>query len=236
VAWREGATGYIVDYGRLEVASESVGVDKGLLIALRDFRDRYLSSGWSMGESRLKPDVVGVDARWHKTPVYAFCRESGPDCYYPTMGYGALQQTGRYSRPRNVGGNVRWIGEDYHGSRVAKERITLIQINVDAWKTWMHQRLFVPNGSAGSVALFDALPQEHQRFSFHVTAETQSQEFVPDKGTVTVWRQGRAANHWGDALVIAATMAHRAGVRLIEAKEPAPSDQQTSYFAQQQRR
>ena len=38
MAWLPEATSHIVDYGRLEVASDDLGVEQATLIALREFK------------------------------------------------------------------------------------------------------------------------------------------------------------------------------------------------------
>src|SRR6185436_11789536 len=63
-AWSAGACGHIVDYGRIEVASESLGLEQALLIALREFKDLVLA-GWPTGNTGgdvVQPQQVFVDA------------------------------------------------------------------------------------------------------------------------------------------------------------------------------
>ena len=51
VAWLAEATCHIVDYGRIEVASDDMGVEQATLVALREFR-AMVSDGWPMGPGR----------------------------------------------------------------------------------------------------------------------------------------------------------------------------------------
>src|SRR5690606_2509539 len=78
VAWSPGACGHIVDYGRIEVASDEIGVEKATLLALREFRD-LATGGWPSegpGQAKQGPNVVWIDAGYMTSVVYAFCREN----------------------------------------------------------------------------------------------------------------------------------------------------------------
>jgi phage terminase large subunit GpA-like protein len=202
VAWGEQATGHIVDYGRIEVASEDLGVEKALLASLREFRD-LLKEGWpvehSEGEHR-QPDVAYVDAGYMTNVVYAFCRETGKP-YLPAVGRGAAQQRQQwYNRPTQTGSVVKNIGEGYHLNLLRIERLHLVEIDADHWKSWVHQRLSTPLGSPGAMSLFQASPPEHLALAKHLTAETKVEEFVAGKGVVVKWERLRRQNHWLDAL------------------------------------
>jgi hypothetical protein len=65
VAWpRAGAAGHILDYGRLEVPSQDLGVERAILTTLRRLRDEVVLPGWSApgGTQPLQPSPVFVDA------------------------------------------------------------------------------------------------------------------------------------------------------------------------------
>jgi hypothetical protein len=96
------------------------------------------------------------------------------------------------------------------------DRLLLVEINADHWKSWVHQRLSTPVGSPGAMTLFQAGPQEHLALSKHLTAETKTEEFVAGKGVVTRWERLRRQNHWLDALYNACAAGHCCGVRLVE--------------------
>jgi phage terminase large subunit GpA-like protein len=54
VAWRQGATGALVDYGRIEGASSDLGVEAAVMVALRQFRDMALA-GWPRADQKKAP-------------------------------------------------------------------------------------------------------------------------------------------------------------------------------------
>jgi hypothetical protein len=218
--------GHVVDYGRLEVASDDFGVEQALLMALREFRETA-SEGWPVnGGSRRQLEQVWIDSGYMAPVVYAFCRESGP-LYRPAVGRGAAQQRNQwYTRPPRTGSTVRYIGEGYHINYLPAEQLQLSVVDSDHWKTWVHQRLSTPIGQPGAMTLYSALPQEHLTFAHHLTAEKKVEEFVPGKNVVVKWQRVRKQNHWLDALYNACAAGQYAGVRLVE--EPSrylPPDQ-----------
>ena len=222
VAWRNRACGHIVDYGRIEVASPELGVEKALLVALREFRDR-VQQGWEIApgeDQRLHkprvPESVWIDAGYMTDVVYAFCKETGAP-FLPSIGRGASQQRQQwYNRPTKTGSVVKYIGEGYHLNRIHPHHLLLAEVNADHWKTWVHQRLTTPLDQPGAMTLFQAAPHEHLTLAKHLTAERQTEEFLPGKGVITKWERLRKSNHWLDALYNAAAAAHYAGVRLLD--------------------
>ena len=150
------------------------------------------------------------------TPVvYAFCRESGKR-FRPAIGRGAAQQHRQwYNRPTSTGALVKRIGEGYHVNLLRAERLYLVEIDADHWKTWVHQRLSTPPGKPGAMSLFQAVPQEHLTLAKHLTAETKTEEFVAGRGVVVKWERLRRQNHWFDALYNACAAGHLCGVRLV---------------------
>ena len=216
--------GHVVDYGHHEVASDSLGVEQALMVALREMKEMF-AEGWPKGRvegDRVLPEQVFIDSGFTAPAVYAFCRESG-ERFRPAIGRGAAQQHHQwYNRPTQTGSICRLIGEGYHVNLLPAEKLYLVQIDSDHWKTWVHQRLSTPMDKPGAMTLFHALPQEHLALAKHLTAEAKMEEYVPGKGTVTRWERIRRSNHWFDALYNACAAGHGCGVRLVqeESREP----------------
>ena len=108
---------------------------------------------------------------------------------------------------------MKGIGQDYHVNYLPAQRLHLVEVNADAWKTWVHQRLAAPLSSPGAMSFFQAQPQEHLGLAKHLTAERKTEEFAPGKGMVVRWERVRKQNHWFDALYNAA--AYFCGARLV---------------------
>jgi phage terminase large subunit GpA-like protein len=228
VAWSANATGHVVDYGRLEVASDGMAVEHALMITLREFRDIVLA-GWPTAKpdgERVVPHVVFADAGYMTPVVYAFCREAGQR-FYPAVGRGAAQQhQQQYNRPTQTGSITKFIGEGYHANWLPAEQLYLIEMDADHWKTWVHQRLKSPVGTPGAMTLFQAAPQEHLALAKHLTAEVKTEEFIAGKGVVTKWNRVRRQNHWFDALYNACAAGHGANVRLVDEQPQQPQASQ----------
>jgi phage terminase large subunit GpA-like protein len=227
VAWSDGATGYIVDYGRLEIASPDLGVEKAILLALREFHEQMKEGYPVRGSDERRPlQLMWIDAGYMTDVVYNFVREHPPNRrILPAIGRGAAQQrTQWYNRPTSTGSVVRHIGEGFHINLLAGSATYLVEVDADHWKSWVHQRLATPMDQPGAMTLFAAPPAEHLSFAKHLTAETKTEEYVAGRGVVTKWERVRKNNHWFDALYNACALGHYAGIRLLQQVRPPRKD------------
>ena len=116
VAWSPGPFGQVVDYGRIEVATDDLGVEQATMVALRQFRS-MVTAGWPVGVAGGEPMKVAltlVDAGYMTDVVYAFCRETG-NRFLPSVGRGASQQHQQhYNRQTQTGSIVKHLGEGFH--------------------------------------------------------------------------------------------------------------------------
>jgi hypothetical protein len=110
VAWSPGANGHVLDYGRAEVASDSLGVEQALMVTLRELKEMFAVDGWPKGAAtgqHVLPQLVLIDSGYMPQVVYAFCRESG-ERFRPAIGRGAAQQHRQwYNRPTQTGSGCR---------------------------------------------------------------------------------------------------------------------------------
>jgi phage terminase large subunit GpA-like protein len=218
IAFRGDATPHIVDYGRQDVATDQLGTERALLVALMEIRDLCLA-GWARSQDQPRqPDAAWFDSGWNPNDVvYQFCRDAGDDRFRPTKGYGTGQdRAAYYQRPRNLSSTTLAIGQDYHLTALRDKQIILVEMDADAWKTWVHNRLTTPIDAAGAMTLFNAPAMEHMALSKHLTAEKPVEEFIAGRGTVRKWRRISRSNHWFDATAIACAAGHFVGARLIE--------------------
>ncbi|MCG6158338.1 terminase gpA endonuclease subunit [Rubinisphaera margarita] len=211
VAWQEDASGYIVDYGRLEVASEDLGLEPALLLAMQEFSGLVrmrLPMGIDENEpSRIEDnrkafDAAWIDAGYMTETVYKFCRNKPG--IFPAVGRGATQISTRWDHPSNSKrSRLRGVGEGYTGNDLLDHGVTLLEVNADHWMRWVHQRLTTPLSQPGAMRLFQAAPHEHLSLAKHLTAERKIEEFVAGKGMVTRWERIRKNNHWFRASLMA---------------------------------
>lgn len=224
LAWQKDATGYVADYGVIEVPEGQLSPEKALLSALRDFRDEVIAAGWedSNGTHR-EADLIGLDARYETGAIYEFCRESGPVRFKPIMGFGTGRGQGHYRHPTKHT-NERVPGNNWFLALQQAEGQYLVCAHSDYWKHWLHQRLLAPVSSPGALTLFR--PERrltHLSVSKHLTAEIEVEEFNA-KGRVVRWNCISRNNHWLDASMMGCLLADMAGVKLIAApkQEPRP--------------
>ena len=238
IAWRPNATPHVPEYGVAEVPADTLGEEQALLAALRTLRDEVLLPGWQLGEARVTPTLVFVDAGYQQAVVHQFCAESGPQ-FFAVKGYGVLQ--------RRSGSNARVTGSKtvHHGDKYTVARLPggelLAEVNVDVWKSWLHARLRTPLGQPGALTLFDphvsaavddgrpaasttvkpsAANVEHLSYAKHLMAEKQVEDWDPKDGAVVRWEAVSRKNHYLDATMLACVAGHAAGVRLLDPAAP----------------
>ena len=223
MAWFADGRGHVLDYGAEDVHSPELGTEKAVLAALRTLRDTFLE-GWPIAgsETRRVPDQVWVDSGWNSDVAYTFTRESG-DRFRPSKGFGSGSELDRgYNRPTALSSTVKYIGEEYHFAHQKADRVHLVELNADHWKTYAHERLATPIGQAGAVTFYaSADPNQHLKLTKHLTAEKCEEEFVAGKGMVKRWVRLRKANHWLDTYYMACAGGHFCGVRQVRSVMPA---------------
>jgi phage terminase large subunit GpA-like protein len=186
VAMRTDGSPHIVEYGKHEVASDELGIEPAMLLALRDLRDQVAKVGWQSEEGTRHADLHVVDSGNWAELVYKFCAESGAD-WLPTKGFGEEQRG--YSEPRQTNKTVMVIGAGCYVVRLPKKRVRLCHCNADQLKAWVHDRLAMPIERPGAMTLCRVEKAvEHTSLAKHLTAEKQESAFVPGAGTVTVFR------------------------------------------------
>lgn len=227
VAWRPEGSPHVLQYGRMETAWDSVGVERAILAALREWREQYGDSGWQRdgGAEKIRPAMVWVDAQYQTDVIHAFCSESG-DRYLAAQGVGATQRSRggltRYRKPRKASALVRVIGEEYHVVRLQRPRRLLVQVNSDHWKSYIHDRLHAPAGGPGGLTLHRGEGNDHLALAKHLVAERQQTERTK-YGPVTRWVNPTGRNnHLLDALYLACAAGHMAGIRALEDRAADP--------------
>ena len=223
IAFRSECRPHIVDYGVEPVPSDRMGEELAILTTLRELRGAWLA-GWQCSNKGLRYARAGlVDSGYLPDVVYQFCRESG-GLFMPSKGQGAAQRAGAYTAPRAVSNNIRHIGTHWHVSKVqtaGNGAVELIEINVDHWKTWVHERWRSAIGTPGAMELFHTPNHaEHFGFARHQTAEEKQIEYDQKRGEMAVWKKKRQQNHWLDATTYACVAGSIAGVQLVDPQKP----------------
>lgn len=246
IAWMQNGTPHVVLYDVIDVPSQHMGVEQALNTTLHEIADSMVEPGFPVGDpdgDLYIPDQCWIDAGWQggnsegNYPVYDFIRSrqvdgtGEHDRYRPFIGRGAGQQYAvRYNKPKQTGSIVRYIGQEYHISRLQHYPVHLVEGNADFWKMWAMERMAVPVSNdviarneippAGAFTLYRDSPHAHMAYVNQLLAEKPVTEYIPGKGEVTRMERIRFDNHFGDNFYTACICANWLGVRLDMQNHP----------------
>jgi phage terminase large subunit GpA-like protein len=240
MAWLSNENGFVIDYGEQKVEVDKLGLVRGLRQALMDLRT-YFESGWHSVDGKIvRPSQVWIDSGYHEhtKPVYGFCLSVNGDCkpgaerYRPSKGFGEGQQRmTRYTGPKKINTEIRYLGKEYHFSRVQSARQNVVHMNADYWKSDLHTRLGMSADEPGAIVLYEAADaDEHFSFIDELLAEEQIEKWIEGKGTAIVWDRIRRNNHKLDSTYAATAAGHFILTEL--GKAPTPE----SWFDQKKRK
>lgn len=226
IAWGAHATPHVLEYGRIEVPSDQMAVERAILTALRDFRDSVLMTGWPADGGNRVPHYVFIDCGNWQDDIRAFVAESGTQKIWPVKGFSRLEE--KADRKRQ-GGTIKVKGRDSVVVDLEDRLPFIVEANANAWKSWLHARLQTPMGQPGAMTLYN-VPKaiEHNGFAKHLTAERKVEEFVAGKGLETRWEQKHRNNHWLDSTCLACLAGWWAGERVIGETVTAPAPAQSA--------
>lgn len=227
-AW-ENFTCQVVTYGVIDVDWKRLGLEAGLMKALRDFH-LLCETGWTIGGTsiRRQPDRVMIDSGYQGAKnadvVYEFIRSVGlTGRYWPTKGYGTdTELAEKYRQPQQIGGNVVLIGDNYHVTALPEKGVYLLHFNADHWKGFVHNRLDTLVEQPGALTLFNPGSSSHLNYAKHILAEIEHRKFVQEKGYVEQYVRKHRKNHYLDATALASLGNHLKGARLSIIAPPKP--------------
>lgn len=211
VALRETGQTETVDYGVIEVLSQSMGMDAGIRTACNEF-GVLCGDGWAFEDGRvMHPAERWIDSggEWTRI-VYEYCRGTGWR-YRPVKGRGVSQDKAtRYTEPRQTTTSVIYLGEGYHIAHLKEHDVILVEINADEWKTRLWKGLAAPAHDDHAHVIFAAPPKTHFSYAKHLLAEEKQDIYVQGKGVVEQWVKVNRNNHWLDGTYMAKCAAHHA--------------------------
>lgn len=228
-AWAMNFTGAVIDYGTwpdqgrtyskanvrkpLRAAYTGSGVDGAILAALLELIDRLMGRDFPQDDG--PPQQIGlclIDSG-HK-----------PDVVHSAIRSCRRGQTVRSSRGRGItAGKTQF--DEYRKERcremglhwwVPKDSAqSVVQIDTNFWKTFVHSRFATAPGDPGALTLFGK-PEDHALFADQVLAEYYSLPRTEQGVSVQEWHQhvGRD-NEALDCLVGAAVAASRLGCSVL---------------------
>lgn len=236
-AWDETFTGYVVDYGcfpdqrrmyftlreitkRLSDVTKAKSPEGRLMEGLRMLHQEQFAREWKREDgSVMRIERAIVDAGYLPDAVYQFCHESGlHGIVMPSRGYGVKASQTPFAMYAKKPGDL--VGHYWRVQATAKKRIIRnVEMDVNYWKSFVHARLAVPRGDAGSLSLFGDKPEWHRMLADQLTAETRVTNTAKGR-TVDEWKErpGKPDNHFLDCLTGCAVAASMLGVRLAGAE------------------
>ena len=238
-AWEDDFTGYVVDYGTwpdqgrqyfalgnltntIEGNLGHLSLDAQVFQALQILIERLCGKDWEReGGGHVRMDRLMIDANWgqQSDTVYAICRESvHKGLLYPSHGR-YVGAAGRpfyeYTKREGERAGLMWrIARNQH--RATPHVI----YDTNWWKTFIHDRFAVPEGSPSALRLFGDRPVVHQMLADHLRSEERI--IVEARGRrVDEWRlpPSKPDNHWFDCLVGSAVAASILGCALGSSTE-----------------
>ena len=173
---------YVVNYGIQETGADSLGDERGILLALKELAEMGAQYPHGLAQTF-------IDSGWTGAPVFAHC-SSDKDRVRPVKGMSVIQ----YSEPKKIDKATRYIGTRYHAA-AHSSGVPLWMIDVDFWKLWLHRRLLMAANLEEAVLLYQNPTEKHHAgLARHLTAE------VPEvENNATRFRKIRDHNHWLDA-------------------------------------
>jgi phage terminase large subunit GpA-like protein len=181
-------------------------------------------------QSKMRIQRLGIDVRWGKAASVSkrFCREVGIREVIPYQGFSIPPTRKQFEEYNRVDG---WVFEDavnpsvrevnwvYRPDESGLYRYT---VDVDRMKTFLMSRLSSPLGASGSIALFQAEPEEHGLFASHL-CDSEYPETLTARGiNKDTWlvREQAMDNDFLDCSVGCLVLASHQGASLRSDHEP----------------
>lgn len=243
-AWTPDATGFIADYGTIDVRgvgrdSDQQALERALISALRDWRTDLLTNPYRRSDGEPRPlNLVLIDSGsgLHTAAVYSFCRQVGGLPFVLAKGFGDNWSVGK---PCATPGKERRVGTEWALQRFPVDGIWLFEFGSTHWRKFVHERFLTPTFDdqhryiPGSLSLFacpdlEQLQKDRREFSHQIVAEIWSEHFVDGKGWKRGWHTRGKKNHWLDATAGACVAANMvAGISLVS-QRPTPAPRQAA--------
>lgn len=244
VAWRDDFTGSVIAYGThpkqeaehfiyadakntLQHLHPNAGVEGALLAGLQTLTDALLGTEWRREDGNvLRLSRLLVDANWRQSTeiVYMLCRRSRfAGHLMPAHGQGFGLSAKPISEWAKSPGDRAGFGWRIPIESAPRH----VRFDSGAWKTFVHARLAMMPGDAGSLTMFGKAPARHRMLAEHLTAEERERMRGPSR-VVDVWTlRNHRDNHLLDCVVMAAVAASVEGVSLDGFRTARPQPRRT---------
>ncbi|MFW6159501.1 MAG: terminase gpA endonuclease subunit, partial [Planctomycetota bacterium] len=220
-AWQEDFTGFVIDYGTFpdqgrsfftlanarrtlgrtfKGAGEEGAIQAGLEKLVSELLEREWPKAGGAGVMRI--ERLFVDMGYKPRVVAAVKHKVGGSAMMLSKGVGIKaggKPVSMYQRRPGWTLGTNWYVPNVRGTA----EFPHICVDVNWWKSFVHERLAVAPGDPGALTLFGKKAVEHHLFAEHIAG---SETYVTTFGhgrQVHQWRQRpeRPDNHWFDCLV-----------------------------------
>ena len=251
-AWQDDFSGFVIDYNTLPDqrrnfftlanaartlgrAFVGMGEDGALQAGMEKLVAELLMREWpKAGGGVLRLDRLLVDMGYKPGIAAAVKHKAGGTAMWLSKGVGIRAGSKPVSMYQRRPG---WtLGHHWYVPNVAgTHEFPHVCVDVNSWKSFVHERLGRAAGEPGALTLFGKAASEHLLLAEHVAG---SETYVLTAGhgrQVQEWRQRpeRPDNHWLDCLVGCAAAASLAGVQM---PGEAPRRQRKRYTQEDLRR
>jgi hypothetical protein len=231
-AWEADFTGFVIDYGTfpeqrrsffsqkdpprpLGKAFPGMAEDGAIQAGLENLVGELLQREWPRaGGGVLRIDRLLADMGYKAGIVAAIKHKAGGSAMMLSKGVGIRAGSRPISMYQRKPG---WqIGHNWYTPSIrGTAEFPHVCIDVNFWKSFVHERLAVAPGDPGAMTLFGKAAGDHALFAEHVAG---SETWTPTHGygrDVQEWklRPTRPDNHWFDCLVGCAAVASMVGCR-----------------------
>ena len=194
IAWRADFTGRVIEYGtypqqkRRYFAKSDGGLEtlarvypgsnadarlySGLCALFADLKDRAFATAAEAadGLASRRIDRALVDSGWKPEIVENAIRAVDARLFLPAKGVAVqAKKSPMRSWPRKPGRIFGWHLID---EKTAASALRLLLVDVNYWKTKIHEAFGLTPAEAGSLSLYGADKDEHRLFAEHMAAET----------------------------------------------------------------
>ena len=241
-AWSDDLAGDVVEYGTypdqkrghftardakvtLKVKAPKAGDNGAILAGLNALVDDLAGRVFARADgTEMRVGKLLVDAGWKPDLVYQFCRQTAHAAVVmPSRGRGigaAAKPYEAYVRRQGERIGHHWMMPSVKGKRTIRH----VEVDVNYWKSLVHQQFAVQPGDPGGLALYGKPGTDHTLFAEHLAAEYRVRTSGQGR-TVDEWRPrpGKPDNHWLDGIVGAAAAASMLGCNPLRAGATVPA-------------
>jgi hypothetical protein len=245
-AWAKDMTGTVIDYGTFpDQRTKNFAMNRAHKTLSKKWPRQTAEARLQLGlaeitnliceQEYVREDGVEqhvarilVDCNWEQDTVLNWCKHAKHRSVI-------TPRWGLHLKATDVGLNVhkfakrrpgRKIGLNWRIDKISGRPMSWVLVDVNWWKSFVHQRLATEPGASGSLTLYKAGKKDHFTFISHLTA--QYPKHVEGVRKIDEWtlRPGESDDHWFDCLVGTAVAASMHGCTALSYKRVASQEQE----------